>query len=489
MTKQEGLVKIQVYNLLCTGKHYMYTISGRHLKERHLMADIHEGTSLQVQGTTEKLMTEGPILRQLIAFMIPVMISQLLQQFYLMGDGIVIGRFIGSDALAAQGTTSLLLSVIGNFFIGMSAGTSIVIGHLFGHRSFPELKKAICTSITFCIISGVILTAAGLAGTGLFLEWLHTPAGISPLAEKYLKISFYGLTFMLVYNVASAILRALGNSRTPLLILCTTAGINLVLDLIFICSFSMGIEGAAWATLISQAASAFFTTAKLMTIDKAYRFDRLMIDRKNLRDCISKALPSGLQAVFMSISSLILQTYINSFGPAAMAGMNCYAKIEGFLYYPLFAFGLAVTTFVSQNDGAGKSDRVKQCLNLSVRLVTIGSILAILLLLPVSRHLIWIFTDDENVISNGMEAILWTFPLYFLYAVNQVYIGVIRGVGNVRYPMITSLISYCMFRVIWCALLIPHFHTMRVVYTSYDISWVIMLILLMACVRKTAGKK
>jgi len=261
-----------------------------------------------------------------------------------------------------------------------------------------------------------------------------------------------------------------------------------VLDVVFICGMSMGIKGAAAATVISQAFAAGLTMFKLMRIDPAYCFDRIKIDSSYLRECLNKGLPAGFQAVFMSISSLVLQTYINSFGQDAMAGMNVFAKIEGFLYFPLFAFGIAVTTFISQNAGAGKIKRVRQGALYSLRMAVFGCIIVVPVLLFVSRSIVWIFTDDAGVVSNALEAIRWIFPCYWLYAINQVYIGVIRGVGNTRFPMITSLCSYCIFRIAWCAALLLHYNTMRVIYTSYDASWVVMIVLLLFGMYKYVDK-
>ena len=433
-------------------------------------------------------MTEGPIGRQLVLFMAPVLATQLLQQLYLMADAVVLGRFIGAAALAAQGTTALLISVISNFFIGISAGISVLIGQLYGKEDDAGLKSAINTSVTISVLAGAVFTVLGIAGAELMLSLLKTPDSVIGLASEYLRICLIGMAPVLLYDVASSTLRALGNSRTPLVILFVSAVLNILLDVVFICGMSMGIKGAAAATVISQAFAAGLTMIKLMRIDPAYCFDRIKIDSSYLRECLNKGLPAGFQAIFMSISSLVLQTYINSFGQDAMAGMNVFAKIEGFLYFPLFAFGIAVTTFISQNAGAGKIKRVRQGALYSLRIAVFGSIIVIAALLLVSRSIIWIFTDDAGVVSNAMEAIRWIFPWYWLYAINQVYIGVIRGVGNTRFPMITSLCSYCIFRIAWCAALLPHYHTMRVIYTAYDASWVVMIALLLFGMYKYVDK-
>jgi len=434
--------------------------------------------------STQKLMTDGPITRQLLSYMLPILLSQLLQQLYTMADAAILGRCIGARALAAHSSAGLLLNLIVNFFIGLSAGMSIIIAHLYGHRDFDELKKAIKTCITLSLLAGGAFTAIGLLGTDTFLGYMQTPSDILPLAHAYLAICFWGMVPQLVYNVAAAVLRALGNTRSPLIYLLGSAALNVALNALFVIVLDMGITGAALSTLISQSAAAAMTIVKLFTIEPEFRLDGLAIHRLYLRESVVKGLPSGLQAVFMSISSLVLQTFINSFGYAAMAGICVYAKVEGFLYYPLFAFGLALTTFISQNDGAGRQDRVRQGMKLGLKLVLGGTVALTIILLLTSRYTVRLFTDDEAVIANALEAIYWNFPFYFLYAVNQVYIGTIRGVGNTAFPMFTSLCSYCVFRVLWCALLMPRFHTMRIVYTAYDASWIVMIALLLWGVRR-----
>ncbi|MCQ2452032.1 MAG: MATE family efflux transporter [Oscillospiraceae bacterium] len=429
-------------------------------------------------ASTQRLMTEGPILPQLLRYMFPLLMTQLLQQLYTMADAAMLGHCIGSEALAAQGTTSLLLSVIVNFFVGLSAGMSIILGHLYGHGDKAELKQAIKTCMTLSVLAGLFFTGVGLAGTGAFLRYLKTPPEIMLMARDYLRICFWGMLPQLVYNVAAAVLRALGNTRTPLAVLLCSAGLNVLLNLLFLVGLDMGIRGAALATLISQIIAMLLVVAKLCSMEEEFRLDGLALNRLYLRESAAKGLPAGLQAVFMSISSLVLQTYINSFGPDAMAGMTVYARIEGFLYYPLFAFGLALTAFISQNEGAGKLKRVFQGLRIGMKLSVGGCLVLSGILVFTSRWLVFLFTRDAGVIENALEAIYWNYPFYFMFAINQMLIGAIRGLGNTTYPMFGSLCSYCVFRVLWCAILIPILHTMRVVYWSYDISWVILIALL-----------
>ena len=434
-------------------------------------------------------MTDGPITKILLIYTLPILLSQLLQQLYNIADSAIIGHFAGAEALAALGTTGLLLSVIVNFFIGLSAGMSIIAAHLFGHEEYGELSKSIQTCVCLSIISGIFFTIAGLLGTNALLNMLNTPEDIFPAARRYLLICFWGMTPQLVYNVASSILRALGDTKTPLYYLAASSALNILLDAVLVIFFSMGITGVAVATVASQALSAVLTLIKLTRLDDSYKLKKLSISPSYTHEVVVKGLPSGLQAVFMSVSSLVIQTYINSFGYAAMAGMTVYSKVEGFLYYPLFSFGLAITTFISQNDGAGKPDRIKKGMSVSMKLAFFGSLVISAILIFTAKYSVQMFTSDSAVIENALQAIYYNFPFYCLYAVNQVYIGCIRGVGNTAYPMFTSLCSYCIFRVVWCAAIMPHFRDMRVVYTSYDASWIIMIVLLYIGKRLYIDKK
>lgn len=435
-------------------------------------------------------MTEGPITKQLLCFTLPILLSQLLQQFYNIADTAIIGQYIGADALAATGTAGLLLSVIVNFFIGLSAGISVIISHLFGHRECKKLSICIQTILITSILLGFLFTAVGLWGTPLFLKWLDTPNEIIPLATCYLNICFWGMAAQLVYNVGTAILRALGNTTSALYYLIAASLLNLILDVFLLIIFPMGIAGVALATLISQWISAFLVLWKLFHMEGECRLSltRPFIHPCYLIQAVQKGIPAGMQAVFMSISSLVIQTYINSFGYSTMAGMTVYAKIEGFLYFPLFSFGLALTSFIGQNAGAGRYDRVKEGMKISMRIAVIGSIVMGAVMMLLSPMVLSVFTSDTSVLKNGLQAVYYTFPFYWLYAINQVYIGGIRGLGQTFYPMFTSLCSYCIFRVFWCSIWEFRIHDMRVVYTSYDVSWIIMLALLAGGYRYYSAK-
>lgn len=429
---------------------------------------------------TEIHMEQGPIGRTLLFFTFPVLMSQILQQFYSIADCAVVGHFGGSYGLAAAGVAGLILSVIVNFFIGFSSGTSFITAHLFGAYEYVRLKRTIQTLILSAIVLGGVMTAVGFLCAGHFLLWLDCPENVLDPAKLYLRICFFGMIPQLLYNTGNAILRSLGNTRSPLVYLMFSSGVNLALDLLLVVGMSMGLSGAAWATLFSQWLLALLILWKLGHMEETYRLDfrQKLLPLGELGEIFRMGIPSGLQAVFMSISSLIIQVSINQFGPDAVGGMTVYARVEGFLYYPAFSYGMALTGFVGQNMGSGRTDRVRRAMNTSLKIAVGFTLPFSLLLMAFSGHILLCFTKDPGILFYGREAIFSIFPWYFLYAVDQVYIGGLKGLGKTGYPMVCSMICYCLFRVAWCRLLLPVWWDMRVVYHCYNASLFLMCLLL-----------
>ena len=335
-----------------------------------------------MQAKCQVDMTYGDISKQLFMFTIPILLSQILQQFYNIADTAIIGRYIGTDALAAIGSTGLLISVIVNFFIGLSTGISAVIANQFGANEYDKLKKSISTSLAVSVLLGIVFTIGSLIFMKPIINILQTPKGVYSLAIDYLKICFLGITFQLLYNIGTAILRALGNTKDPLYFLIFSCILNLILDILFIVYFGWGVKGAAIATLISQILATLLVMYKIMSLDDNCKLSlkQIKIYKGYTKDIFLVGLPAGLQAIFMSISSLIIQSSINSFGAEAMAGMTIFAKVEGFLYFPLFSLGLAVTGFVGQNFGAKEYERVKEGINISLKISVYTSLIFIIIL-------------------------------------------------------------------------------------------------------------
>lgn len=435
---------------------------------------------LLLHGTGQVHMTEGPIVAQLLLFMLPLLVSQILQQFYGIADTAMVGHYLGAAALAALGTTNLLLNVIVNFYIGLSTGISVILSQLFGSCSYKELNTSIQTILSTCLLVGLALTFVGWGAVEVILESLSTPEDIKPIAAAYLQVSFLGLTAQLFYNVCNSMLQALGNTTSAFHYLLLASLVNLVLDYVFLQIIPLGVTGAALATVLAQYLAAILVLRKLFCLegDWHYSFAWPLIDFNYLRELLVKGIPAGMQAIFMSISSLLIQTYINSFGYGAMAGMTVFARVEGFLYTPLFTFGLALTSFIGQNVGAGRMDRVKEGMKLSMKLAVGGALLVGFINMLLAPFIMQAFTQDKLVLQNGLQAVYYVFPCYWGYAICQVYIGGLRGLGNTFYPMLTSLIAYSLFRVGWCQAWDRFLHDMIIVYTAYDVSFFIMAALL-----------
>ena len=439
--------------------------------------NLHHLHVLLFHSADQQDFTRGAIVRQLLIFMLPILLSQLLQQFYTIADTALVGQALGAGALAAVGTASLILSVIVNFFIGFSAGLSVLVSHLYGEKQYDRLSALVQSIFVTVLAFAVLFTTAGILLTEQLLTALSTPAELIPQASLYLRIALGGMLAQLLYNTASAILRALGNTTSALHYLAAAVVLNIVLDVLLLFVIPYGIAGAAMATVAAQYVSALLALHKLLYLRGAWqlRLHRPFFTPRHLLPILGTSIPAGMQAVFMSISSLVIQTYINSFGYAAMAGMTVYARIEGFLYYPLFAFGIALTSFIGQNVGAHDLIRVRAGLRVSLRIAAGGAMGMALAAGLAAPTLVTLFTDDPAVIENALDAVYYTFPFYFLYGINQIYIGALRGLGDTLYPMMTALAAYCVFRVAWCyAWDIVGIHSMHVVYNAYNVSFLVM---------------
>lgn len=436
--------------------------------------------------TGEVLMDSGSIHRTLLAYALPVLLMQLLQQLYNIADCAVIGRLCGGFGLAAAGVAGLVLAVHINFFIGFSVGVTSAVSRLFGARDFGKLRAMIATSVWLAAGAGLFLTVVGGKLGENYLAWLACPAEAMGDALLYLRICLLGLVPQLVYNVANGVFRALGNTKTPLRWLAASAVLNIALDLLLVGVWGFGFEGAAWATLASQWALGLGMIWRLMRIDGRFRFsfDAPLLSARELFALLRLGVPSGMQAAFMSLSSLLIQISIDSFGPAAMAGMVIYAKIEGFLYYPAFAYGMALTGFIGQNLGAGHLDRVEEAMKVSRRTAIYGTMAICAVLALAAKPILGCFTEDPATLANGLAAVYWTFPVYFLYSLNQVYIGGLKGLGETGIPMLSALAAYALFRVVWCQTLLPYWHDMAVIYTAYDVSFVISMLILVPAYRR-----
>ena len=436
--------------------------------------------------TGEVRMDVGPIHRKLLAYAAPLLLMQLMLQLYNIADCAVVGRFGGAFGLAAVGVAGLVLAVHINFFIGFAVGVTSAVSQLFGARQYDKLRRTIATSVAIAIGAGVILTIIGELLGERYLLWLSCPAEALGDARLYLYICILGLVPQLVYNVANGVLRALGNTKTPLYYLAGSAVLNVVLDITLAVGMGFGLEGVAWSTLFSQWTLGLAMLWRLTRLDGRFCLsgNTRFLPVKELLSLLRLGVPSGMQAAFMSISSLLIQISIDTFGPAAMAGMVVYAKIEGFLYYPAFAYGMALTGFIGQNLGSGRLDRVEEAMRISRRTAIYGTMTVCAVLMLLAKPIVAFFTGDPATLSNALAAVYWTFPFYFLYSLNQVYIGGLKGLGETGIPMASALFAYALFRVLWCQALLPYWYDMAVIYNAYNVSFLVSLSILVPAYRR-----
>ena len=433
----------------------------------------------------------GPIGRTLFSFALPVLITQLLQELYNVADCAVLGHFGGENALAASGIAGLFLSVLINFFIGFSSGVSVITAQQFGKGESALLQKTMTSIFRLVLLAGLLLSAVGVSAADTVLKLLRCPSETLAPAAVYLRICACGLLAQLFYNVAVSVLRSLGDSRGPLLCFFGSVAANLALDVLLVIGLRMGVRGAALATLFSQwlLAALLFLRLRHLGDGCSLRLTGASLPLRDLLKILKIGLPAGMQALFMSISSLIIQTFINRFGSDAIAGMTLFAKLEGCLYLPSFAYGIALTGFVGQNVGAGRPDRVSESVRLSIRLCWALVFPLSLAITAAAPFLLRLFTRDPGILFNAREAVLFTLPFYVVYSMNQVYIGAIKGFGKTIWPMLCTLLCYAVFRVFWCMLMIPHLQTMRVVYCSYVLSFFLMLAMLLPVYRRDLSRQ
>ena len=399
-------------------------------------------------GTTSRDLTEGNIAKQILLFSLPLMLGNVFQMLYNTVDSIVVGNFVGTQALAAVGSTTMIVNLFVFFFNGFSIGSSVVIGNLFGAKDMKKLHDAVETIMTASFILCVLFTAVSVAGVVPMLKFMATPEDVFPEAVTYLRIYFAGLSGLLVYNIGSGILRAVGDTTRPLYFLILTSVVNIILDLAFVLLFHLGIAGVALATVLAQLISALLILYLLTKTKDIYRFtwSDMHIDFGVLKNVFSVGLPAAIQSVITAFSNIFVQSYINFFGSGVMAGWSCYNKIDMFIMLPMNSMALAATTFVSQNIGANKMKRVKEGTKTAILMtVSITAVIASLIFAfaPASVSL---FTQDADVIGYG--AMFLRLNVFFLLfnCINHVLAGALRGRGDSRAPMVIMLLGFVAIR-------------------------------------------
>ena len=432
------------------------------------------------------VMTEGSIWKKILFFSIPLILGNLFQQLYNTVDSIIVGNYIGSEALAAVGSSGSLINLLIGFCIGASAGAGVVIAQFYGAQDREGVCKAVHTTIAIAIAAGVVLTVVGIVATPILLKAMGTPQEVFDQASIYLKVYFGGILFSVVYNMSAGILNAVGNSKRSLVYLMIAATSNIFLDLLFVVVLKMGIVGAAIATDISQLLSCIFIILFLVRSEDVYRVKLKDIRcYDNLLGKILKiGLPTGVQNIVISLSNVIVQSSVNSFGAVAMAGFAAYIKVDGFNILPVLSFSMAATTFVGQNVGAGRLDRVKKGMYVSVAMGIIYTVCTGILLLTFAPQVIGVFTQNGKVVEYGVYIMKFFCPFYWMLGILHILAGTIRGTGKTMQAMVVFLFSLCIFRVLWIWGAMSVSHKIGGVMLGYPLSWLVGLVMILIYVWK-----
>lgn len=421
------------------------------------------------------LMTSGNIWKTLLLFAIPLIFGNLLQQTYNTVDSIIVGNYVSPEALAAVGSSTALINLLISFSQGIAVGSGIIVSQSLGAGKGKDVIVSVHTSIAIAIILGFIISIAGYIFAPWLLESMKTPKNVMGESIKYLRTFSFGLVFNIIYNMEAGILNAVGNSKRSLLYLGIASVFNIFLDLLFIKNFELGVFGAAMASNISQAISAILALFFLMRVKDIYkvRLSKIKLHKEMALKVIKIGIPTAIQNTVISLSNVIMQSSVNVFGAFAMAGFGAFMKIDGFNILPVMSLSMAITTFVGQNYGAHKIDRVKKGMWTSLIMSIIYTFISGFLLYKFAHNVISLFSSEKEVIEAGVLATRLFCPFYFLLAIMHSFAGTIRGTGRTVPPMIILLISLCVFRILAVQFVIPHYNTIENVYLIYPISWTI----------------
>ena len=419
-------------------------------------------------------MTEGPVLRHILLFAVPLMLGNLFQMLYNTVDSVIVGNFVGKQALAAIGSTTMIVNMLVFFFNGFSAGAGVIISHRFGAKETDSLHTAVETSMAATFILSIVMTVFGVANVRPMLRLMATPDDVFAEAASYLTIYIAGISGLLIYNMGSGILRAVGDSRRPLFFLVLTSILNIGLDLLFVIVFKLGIEGAAYATVISQAISAFLTL-RLLSVSReiyALSWKDLRIEMQTLKSIFSLGLPAGIQSVLTAFSNIFVQSYINVFGSGVMAGWSSYNKLDQFIMLPMQSVAMAATTFVSQNVGAKKIERADRGTSVSVAMILTVSAVIASLLYHFAEPAVRLFSPDQEVISYGALFIHTNVFFFLVNCLNHTLAGALRGYGDSKGPMVILLTGFVAVRQTYLYVLTHYIsNTPKWVGFGYPVGW------------------
>ena len=420
--------------------------------------------------------TEGVIWKQLLLFFFPILLGTFFQQLYNTADSIIVGKYLGTRALAAVGgSTELLIKLVLGFFVGISSGAGVIISQYYGARKPDGTRQAVSTSILVAVGGGALFTLVGIAAAPWALRAMGTPEELIGQSLIYMRVYFTGMIPVLVYNMGAGIFRAAGNSRMPMYLLIICCLLNIALDILFVPVLRLGVFGAALATTLSQAVSALLVMAALIKTPAEYRLDlrQFHFSGKLLKSILWVGIPVGLQSMMYNFANVLLQTNINELGTATIAAWSVFGKIDGIFWMIQSSLGIAITTFVGQNYGAGKYERVKKsvrvCLGLSLGITLANSVFLIIF----SRPLYCFFVDDSQVIETGVFMMRFMVPSYITYICIEILSGAIRGTGETVKPLIITFAGICVFRIFWITAVLPHYKGLRAIILTYPTSWIL----------------
>ena len=424
--------------------------------------------------------TEGVIWKQLLIFFFPIMIGTFFQQIYNTADSIVVGRFVGKEALAAVGgSVNQIVNLVVEVFVGLTSGASVIVAQFYGAKDKKNLNKTLHTSYAFGIVIGFVVAVVGLLVTNTVLELMKTPQELMADSRLYLHIYFCGMIFNIIYNMGASILRAVGDSRRPLYVLMVTCGLNIVLDILLVVIFRLGVMGVAIATVSCQGISSILVTAMLMKEHPLFQLKlrEIRFYRVSLNSVLRIGIPAALEATMYTIANLIIQVFVNELGTDTVAAWGTFAKIDAVYWMVVNAFGISITTFVGQNYGAGKVKRMRKSVGICLGMSYAGAILVSGALYALAGPLYRLFTTDENVVRIGVDMMHFLLPSYFMYVVIGILSGALRGAGRVLVPMLLTCGGVCLIRIVWMFGVFPGHPGINTIMLSYPVSWGITAVL------------
>lgn len=425
------------------------------------------------------LMTEGPIAKQIVKFALPVFLGNLFQQLYNAVDSLIVGNFVGDDALAAVSTSGSFIFMMVGLIFGIFSGAGVVIAQYYGAGDEKNVKKAIHTTVALGIVAGLLVMAVGVIFSPQILLLIKTPQKVLPSSTLYFRIYFCGSLFNVLYNTGAGIFQAVGDSRHPLYYLIASSIINVALDFLFVAGFGLGIGGAALATIISQAVSCSLIFYKLMKVDAVYRVDvkKICFHKSMVTNILRVGIPSGIQNAVIGFANIVVQSNINTFSETAMAGCGSYFKLEGFAFLPITSFSLALTTFTGQNIGADRVDRAKSGARFGIIACVICAELIGLIMFTCSPFMIRWFSKNPKVIAFGVNQAKTEALFYCVLSFSHAASGVMRGAGKAAVPMIVMLSCWCVFRVGFLTVMLHQWHDIRIIYGTYPLTWTMSTII------------